>query len=209
VSRQALDKNGYENLAKHIENIRIFGVPLVIAVNKKKNDPANEIAYIIKQCSGFGVDCVVSEVWGKGGEGGEELGDQVIRVAGKLGRFKFLYKLEESLQDKIEKIAVKIYGAEGVNWTEEARADLKLLEDIGMGNVPVCIAKTQYSLSDDPKVAGRPKNFRITVRELKPSAGAGFVVAFTGAIMTMPGLPKHPAAENMDITESGKIIGLF
>jgi formate--tetrahydrofolate ligase len=209
VTRQAIDRHGYDNVAKHVENIKLFGVPLVIAVNRKENDPDGEIRDIVKQCEKMQAPTVVSEVWGKGGEGGRELGDQVIRVSGDPVKFKPLYDLKESLKEKIEKIAVQIYGAEGVNWTDKARSDLELLEGIGMTNVPVCIAKTQYSLTDDPKVYGRPKSFAITVRELKPSAGAGFVVAFTGDIMTMPGLPKHPAAENMDISESGKITGLF
>jgi formate--tetrahydrofolate ligase len=155
------------------------------------------------------VPCVLSEVWEKGGKGGKELAKAVIEAAKGKVTFKPLYDLNESLKDKIEKIAREIYGADGVNWTEKAQADLGLLESIGMGNVSVCIAKTQYSLSDDPKVYCRPRGFKITVRELKPSAGAGFVVAYTGDIMTMPGLPKHPAAENMDITEDGKIKGLF
>jgi formate--tetrahydrofolate ligase len=209
VTRQAIERHGYENVAKHIENIQLFGVPLVVAVNKKDNDPANELKYIVKQCEKFGVTTVVSEVWGRGGVGGIGLGRAVEEEAKKKAKFRSLYDLKESLKEKIEKIAVQIYGAEGVNWTDKARQDLELLSGIGLGNVPVCIAKTQYSLTDDPKVYGRPRGFKITVRELKPSAGAGFVVAYTGDIITMPGLPKHPAAENMDISESGKITGLF
>lgn len=209
VTRQAIDRHGYDNVAKHVENIQSFGVPLVIALNRKENDPDEEIRYIVKQCEKFSVPTVISEVWGRGGVGGRELGDQVIRISGNQAKFKLLYDLKESLKEKIEKIAVRIYGADGVNWTDKAKSDLETMESIGLTNVPVCIAKTQYSLTDDPKVYGRPKSFKITVRELKPSAGAGFVVAFTGDIMTMPGLPKHPAAENMDISESGKITGLF
>jgi formate--tetrahydrofolate ligase len=209
VTRQAIERHGYENVAKHIENIRLFGVPLVVTVNRKANDPANEIKYIVRQCEKFGIPTVVSEVWGRGGEGGKVLGRAVEEAAKTKVKFKPLYDLKDTLKEKIEKIAIQIYGAEGVNWTDKAKSDLELLDGIGLGKVPVCIAKTQYSLTDDPKVYGRPKGFKITVRELKPSAGAGFVVAYTGDIMTMPGLPKHPAAENMDISESGKITGLF
>jgi formate--tetrahydrofolate ligase len=152
---------------------------------------------------------VISDVWEKGGKGGIKLAEAVIRASKKKSNFKPFYSLDESLRGKIEKIAVKIYGADGVNWTDKALSDLDLLNNIGMNKSPVCIAKTQYSLSDDPKIYGRPEGFKITIRELKPSAGAGFVVAFAGDIMTMPGLPKHPAAENMDINEEGKIVGLF
>ena len=146
---------------------------------------------------------------GKGGKGGAELAKAVIEAAKQKSKFRYLYDLKISLKEKIEMIATKVYGAEGVNFAEKALKDLDLLEKIGFWQVPVCVAKTQYSLSDDPKLYGRPKGFRITVRELKPSAGAGFVVAYTGDIMTMPGLPKNPAAENMDIDEDGKIKGLF
>lgn len=209
ITHQAIEKHGYENVAKHIENIQLFGVPLVIAINRKQQDPEKEINYMLTQCSKFNLPCVISEVWEKGGRGGVELAKQVIELSKQESNFRCLYPLNLSLKEKIETIATKIYGAEGVNYTEEAVKDLELLERIGFTEVPVCVAKTQYSLSDDAKAFGRPKGFRITVRELRPSAGAGFVVAYTGAIMTMPGLPKHPAAENMDITEEGKITGLF
>jgi formate--tetrahydrofolate ligase len=211
VTRQAIERHGFENVSKHVENIRFFGVPLVIAINKKQNDTKEQLEEIRVKSSAFGVPVVISEVWEKGGRGGREVANQIIRVSENQGKekFRFLYELNESLKDKIEKIAVKIYGADGVNWSDNAQADLHLLESIGMGNLPVCIAKTQYSLSDDPKVFGRPRGFKITVRALKPLSGAGFVVAYAGDIMTMPGLPKHPAAENMDITEEGKITGLF
>lgn len=209
VTRQAIEKNGYENVAKHIENIQLFGVPLVIAVNRKSNDPDNEIDYIVKQCLKFNVPCVVSDVWAGGGQGGKELAKAVVAACGQKAKFNYLYDLKLSLREKIELIAQKIYGADGVNFTSEAQRDLEQMTSIGFNDVPVCIAKTQYSLSDDAKAFGRPKGFKITIRELKPSAGAGFVVAYAGSIMTMPGLPKHPAAENMDITEDGKITGLF
>jgi formate--tetrahydrofolate ligase len=209
VTQQAIEKHGYENVAKHIENIQFFGLPLVIAINCKKKDSVKETHYIQTQCSKFNLPCVTSEVWEKGGKGGVELAKQVIDLCKQESKFKYLYPIDLSIKEKLETIAAKIYGADGVNYTEEALKDLELLERIGFTEVPVCVAKTQYSLSDDPKAFGRPKGFMITVRELKPSAGASFVVAYTGAIMTMPGLPKHPAAENMDITEEGKITGLF
>jgi len=211
VTKQAIDRHGYDNVAKHIENIKVFGIPLVIAINKKLKDTNKELLEIKKNCSKYDVPCVISEVWGEGGKGGKELADQVIRLSGDQGKakFKYLYKLEDTIKNKLEMIAMRIYGADGVNFTDTALKDLEQLDKIGLSNLPICVAKTQYSLSDDAKVYGRPKGFKITVRELKPSAGAGFVVAYAGAIMTMPGLPLHPAAENMDITEEGKIRGLF
>ncbi|MFA5840336.1 MAG: formate--tetrahydrofolate ligase [Candidatus Margulisiibacteriota bacterium] len=211
VTRQAIEKHGYENVHKHIENIQLFGVPLVIAVNRKQQDPESEIDFIVKQCEKFGVPVVVSDIWAKGGKGGVALGNQVIRVSGNQGKvkFQFLYDLNASIKDKINTIATRIYGADGVEYSEKAQHNIELLEKIGFGKLPICIAKTQYSLSDDPKAFGRPKGFNITIRELKPSAGAGFIVAYAGNILTMPGLPKNPAAEKMDISEDGKITGLF
>jgi formate--tetrahydrofolate ligase len=209
VTRGAIERHGYENVAKHVENLQCFGVPVVIAINKKADDTAAGLQEIKARCLKLGVPAVISDVWAKGGKGGKELAKAVKEACETKISFKLLYDLNETLKDKIEKIAIKIYGADGVNWTEQALSDLALLNNIGLGEVPVCIAKTQYSLSDDPKVFGRPRDFRITIRELKPSAGAGFVVAFAGNIMTMPGLPKHPAAENMDVTEDGRITGLF
>ena len=210
VTKQAIERHGYENAAKHVENIKLFGVPLVIAINKKAKDTKEEINEIRRRSEEFGVPVAVSDVWAKGGKGGKELGDQVIRISGNQGKdFNYLYDLNLPIREKIETIAAKIYGADGVNFTDDALQGLENLERIGMSNVPVCIAKTQYSLSDDPKVYGCPRGFKITIRELKPSAGAGFIVAYAGSIMTMPGLPKHPAAENMDINEEGKIKGLF
>ena len=209
VTSQAIERHGYENVAKHLENIRAFGVPVVIAINRRSVDSAKDVERMKKQCENLRVPCVLSEVWEKGGKGGKGLAQAIIDEAGQRANFHPLYELPEPLEAKIERIAVRIYGAAGVNWTDKALADLELLKRIGLNDLPVCIAKTQYSLSDDPKVYGRPRDFKITVRELKPSAGAGFVVAYTGDIMTMPGLPKHPAAENMDISEDGKIKGLF
>jgi formate--tetrahydrofolate ligase len=209
VTRQAIAVNGYDNVGKHVENLKYFGVPVVIAINRKTNDSDDDIKETRTQCEKFGIPAIVSEVWAKGGKGGKDLAKAVIAATKEKSDFKPLYDLKSSLKEKIETIATKLYGADGVNWTEKALIDLELLENIGLSEVPVCIAKTQYSLSDDPKATGRPKNFKITIKELRPSAGAGFVVAFAGNIMTMPGLPKHPAAENMDITEDGKITGLF
>jgi formate--tetrahydrofolate ligase len=209
VTKQAIDRHGYDNVAKHIENLQLCGVPVVIAVNRKANDTAVDIALIKTECEKFGVPAEESDVWAGGGKGGKSLAKAVVKAAGTKSNFKPLYELGLPLKEKIERIAVKVYGAEGVDYTDQAKADLDLLARNGISQVPVCIAKTQYSLSDNPKVYGRPRGFRITIRELKPSAGAGFVVALAGDIMTMPGLPKHPAAENMDVTADGKITGLF
>lgn len=209
VTKQAIDQSGYDNVEKHVENLKIFGVPIVIAVNKKENDTKQDLKEIQTNCVKFGVECVVSDVWGKGGKGGGDLAKAVINLCKRKSKFKCLYDLESSLRYKIEIIATDIYGADGVDFTDSALKDLELLEKIGLSRLPVCVAKTPSSLSDRAKVYGRPRGFKITVRELKPSAGAGFIVAYTGAIMTMPGLPLHPAAENMDITEDGKIKGLF
>ncbi|MFA6431030.1 MAG: formate--tetrahydrofolate ligase [Candidatus Margulisiibacteriota bacterium] len=209
VTKQAFDINGIENIEKHVENIKLFGVPLVIAINKKSKDTLEEIKKLGDRCLELGVPVVVSDVWAKGGQGGIDMAKEVINAVGQRSNFKFLYDQQDPIKQKIEKIATKIYGADGVDFTEIALENIEQLNKIGMAETPICIAKTQSSLSDNPKLSGRPKGFRITVRELKPSAGAGFIVAFTGNIMTMPGLPRHPAAENMDITEDGKITGLF
>jgi len=210
VTRQAIERHGYENVAKHVENIQLFGMPLVIAVNRKMDDPGNELKYMVKQCEKFGVPTVISEVWGKGGKGGGEMAKELLELLKKQkSKFRPLYNVNEQIKSKIGKIAEEIYGAEGVNYSEAAERYIEFLENSGLANLPICVAKTQYSLSDDPKVYGRPRNFKITIRELKISAGAGFIVAYAGDIMTMPGLPKHPAAENMDISETGKITGLF
>lgn len=209
VTKQAIDRHGYENVAKHVENIKLFGVPVVIAINRKLNDSERDVEEMKKSCSKFNVECSVSEVWDKGGKGGAALAKAIIEASQAKTNFKYLYDLNASLKEKIEVIASEIYGADGVEFTDSALKDLEDLEQFGLSEVPVCVAKTQYSLSDSSKVYGRPRGFKITVRELKPSAGAGFVVAYTGAIMTMPGLPLHPAAEKMDITEDGKIKGLF
>lgn len=209
VTKQAIDRHGFENVEKHIENIKSFGVPVVVAINKKANDSEEEIEVIQSRVTRHASRVTIADVWAEGGKGGKELAKAVVDACNEKSSFKPLYELELPIKDKIEIIAKKIYGADGVDYTDKALADLELLKNMGMEKLAVCIAKTQYSLSDNPKVYGRPIKFRITVRELKPSAGAGFIVAFTGDIMTMPGLPKHPAAENMDVTEDGKITGLF
>ena len=201
---------GFENLEKHIENMKKFGVPSIVGINKFPTDTEAELNYVKEKCKELGAEAVLSEVWGKGGAGGEELAKKVVEVCEtKESNFQPLYKVEETIQEKIEKIAKEIYGAEGVDFTNSANKDIAQAEKLGYDKMPICMAKTQYSFSDDPKLLGRPKDFRITVREIRISAGAGFLVALTGNVMTMPGLPKVPAANNIDILPSGEIVGLF
>ncbi len=201
---------GFENLEKHIENVNKFGVPAVVAFNKFPTDTDAELDFVIKKCEALGATAVISEVWNKGGEGGEELARKVVEVVEKgESKFKPLYDVEESIKAKIEKIAKEIYGADGVDFTSACSKTIANIEKMGFDKMPICMAKTQYSMTDDPTIAGRPRNFRITVRDIKVSRGAGFLVALTGEIMTMPGLPKVPAADSIDILPSGEIIGLF
>lgn len=200
---------GIGNLLKQIENVQKYGIPVVVAINRFKYDTESEIRYIKKSCESIGVDVSVADVWEKGGEGGIELAQQVIGACEKESKFKPLYELDIPIKDKIKTIAKEIYGADDVEYTKEALKDIKNIEDLGLDGLPVCVAKTQYSLSDNPKLLGKPEGFNITVKELKISAGAGFIVVMTGDIMTMPGLPKVPAAEKMDIDKEGKITGLF
>ena len=207
---EALEK-GIPNLLKHIENItKVFGLPAVVAINRFPTDDEEELKLIETKCRELGVNVALSEVWGKGGAGGEELAKEVVRLAeeGK-NDFKFVYDDNMSLEEKINAIVTKVYGGDGVDFTPAARKEMEKLEGLGFGNLPVCMAKTQYSLSDDPSKMGRPEGFRVTVRNMKVSAGAGFVVVLTGDVMTMPGLPKVPAAVNVDVDENGKIKGLF
>lgn len=204
----ALEK-GIENLAKQIENVQKYGIPVVVAINKFMHDTDREIQFVKRYCGDLGVDVALADVWGKGGEGGIELAEKVIDACERESDFKPLYELDMPIKDKIKTIAKEIYGADDVEFTKEAIKDLKNIEKLGLSHLPVCIAKTQYSLSDDPKLLGRPKGFNITVKRLNISAGAGFIVVMTGDILTMPGLPKSPAAEKMDIDEEGKITGLF
>ncbi len=206
----ALEK-GLPNLLKHVENItQVFGLPAVVAINRFVSDTDAELQMIRDACGRFGVRVALSEVWAKGGAGGEELAREVLRIIQE-GRkdFRFAYESSLPLAEKIDAIAQKVYGAEGVDFAPSAAKELQRLTELGYGDLPVCMAKTQYSLSDDAAKLGAPSGFRITVRKVKVSAGAGFVVALTGDIMTMPGLPKVPAAENIDVDENGRITGLF
>jgi len=203
-------KRGIVNLEKHIENIKQYGLPLVVAINAFAQDTQEELEAIRSHCAAHGVNVALSEVFAKGGEGGIELAKEVVALAtsGKAD-FKLLYGEELSLKEKIETIAKKIYGAVGVNYTKEANNALKDFEKMGYGHLPVCMAKTQYSFSDDPALLGRPEGFEITIKNCRIAAGAGFVVVLTGDIMTMPGLPKVPAAEKIDVSDDGVISGLF
>lgn len=203
-------KKGIVNLEKHIENLQKYGVPVIVTLNSFDTDTQAEIDFVKNFCEKRGAEFAVSEVFAKGGEGGLDLADKVIdTLENKKSDFHVLYPDNMPLEDKIWTIAKEIYGACGVNYTAAARKQLGKLKDLGMDALPVCMAKTQYSLSDDAKALGRPTGFKINVREVYPSAGAGFVVAVLGNIMTMPGLPKHPAAENIDVTDDGRITGLF
>ncbi len=202
---------GLPNLVRHVENItRVYGLPAVVAINRFDCDTEAELAMIREACGKFGVNVALSEVWGKGGAGGEELAREVLRVIDEEeNKFAFAYELDAPLTAKIEAVARRVYGADGVDFAPAAAKELARLEELGYGKLPVCMAKTQYSFSDDPAKLGAPSNYRITVRKAKVSAGAGFVVVLTGEVMTMPGLPKVPAAEAIDVDENGKIVGLF
>ena len=205
----ALQK-GIVNLEKHIENIQQYGVPVIVTLNSFLTDTAAEIEFVRNFCKERNCDFALSEVWAKGGEGGEELAKEVIRtITNKESHYAPIYTDDMSLTNKIYAIATKIYGADDVAYTTAAKKQLARITELGYGNLPICMAKTQYSLSDDPKKIGRPRNFDITVREAYVSAGAGFVVALTGSIVTMPGLPKRPAAFDIDVDDNGKIVGLF
>lgn len=203
-------KSGIVNLEKHIENIQQFGVPVVVTLNKFASDSEEELAYVKDFCIGHNCEFALSEVWEKGGEGGIELANKVIEtLENKKSDFHTIYNNEASLTEKIETIAEKIYGADGVEYDTQAVKQLKRLTELGFGSFPVCMAKTQFSFSDDPKLLGRPENFKIHVREVYVSAGAGFVVVLTGSVMTIPGLPKKPAAYGIDVDDNGVITGLF
>ena len=193
-----------------MENLQKYGVPVIVTLNSFITDTEGEVAYVKQFCESRNCAFALSEVWEKGGEGGTELAGVVLDTLEKQeSHFKVLYEDTLSLEEKIEKVAEEIYGAEGVNYSAQAKAQLKRLEKLGFGNLPVCMAKTQYSLSDNPDLLGRPRHFRIDIREAYVSAGAGFVVVLTGAVMTMPGLPKKPAAFSIDVDEEGAITGLF
>ena len=204
----ALEK-GMTNLEKHIENIALFGLPAVVAINRFPADTEAELALVEKKCNALGASVALSEVWEKGGEGGLALADRVVEACEKPSEFKFLYDKELTPKEKMDIIARRVYGADGVVFTDQAEKDLALISELGKDDLLVCMAKTQYSLSDDPALLGRPSGFKVTVREVRLSAGAGFLVAVTGSIMTMPGLPKKPAALSIDVDADGRITGLF
>ncbi|MFD1608028.1 formate--tetrahydrofolate ligase [Oceanobacillus luteolus] len=201
---------GLPNLLKHIENMQeVFGIPSVVAINKFPTDTEAEINVIKKKCEEIGVRVVLSNVWAEGGKGAEELAHEVVKLCETESTLHHPYDLEDSITAKIEKLVQKVYGGKGIELSKEAEREIARLENLGYGKLPVCMAKTQYSLSDDPSLLGAPENFDITIQKVKVSAGAGFLVALTGRVMTMPGLPKKPAAENIDVTPEGNIIGLF
>ena len=205
----ALEK-GLPNLLQHVENItKGFGLPAVVAINRFPTDTEAELKLVEDKCRQLGVNVALSEVWGKGGEGGIALAEEVVRLCEEPNDFHFTYELDCSIREKLQAIAQKIYHADDVKFLPAAEKEMTQLEDLGFGNLPICVAKTQYSFSDDQNLLGAPRGFDLTVRNLKVSAGAGFIVALTGNIMTMPGLPKKPAAENIDVDASGKITGLF
>ena len=205
----ALEK-GLPNLLQHVENItKVYRLPAVVAINRFPTDSEAELKLIADKCRELGVNVALSEVWGKGGDGGVELAKEVVRLCELPNDFAYAYDLDMTIEQKLDAIVKKIYRGDGVVLTANARKQMKQLEELGFGNMPICMAKTQYSFSDDPTLRGAPRGFEVTVRNLKVSAGAGFIVALTGEIMTMPGLPKVPAAERIDVDSDGKISGLF
>ena len=203
-------KEGIPNLLRHVDNIQtVYGLPVVVAINAFPTDTAEELALVEEECKKRGVNVVLSEVWAKGGKGGQALAEEVMRLCQTESQLTFAYDVKESLKQKITDIATKIYHADGVEFAPSAAKQLQQLEELGFGELPICMAKTQYSFTDDQTKLGAPENFKITVREVRVSAGAGFVVCLTGSIMTMPGLPKVPAAEHIDVLDDGRIVGLF
>ena len=205
----ALEK-GLPNLLQHVSNIKdVYGLPCVVAINAFPTDTQAELSLVEQKCKELGVNVALSEVWAKGGEGGTALAEEVVRLCEEPGDFHFSYPLDVSIEEKLDLICRRIYHADGVELTANAKKQAKQLEELGFAGLPICMAKTQYSFSDDPALLGAPTGFTVTVRNLKVSAGAGFIVALTGDIMTMPGLPKVPAAESIDVDETGKITGLF
>jgi formate--tetrahydrofolate ligase len=201
---------GLPNLAKHLQNIKeVYGMPVVVAINKFPTDTEAELAAVEEACKKMAVAVVLSDVWGKGSAGGKELAQKVVALAEEPNQFSYVYDLDDSIEEKLNKIVQKIYGGTGVELAPSAKKELKELERLGFGNYPICMAKTQYSFSDDASLLGAPTDFTVTIRNLKVSAGAGFIVALTGAVMTMPGLPKSPAAERIDVDDKGNITGLF
>jgi formate--tetrahydrofolate ligase len=206
---EALEK-GLPNLLRHVSNIKnVYKLPCVVAVNRFPTDTDAEIDLVIEKCQKLGVNVRLSTVWAEGGKGGIELAEEVVRLCDEKNDFTYSYELGTTIEEKIDSIVKKVYGGDGVVFTDEARAEMDRLTALGYGDLPVCMAKTQYSFSDDATKLGAPDGFTVTVRKIKVSAGAGFIVALTGNIMTMPGLPKVPAAERIDVDENGKISGLF
>lgn len=203
-------KEGIPNLLRHVDNIQnVYGLPVVVAINAFPTDTSEELALVEEECKKRGVNVVLSEVWAKGGKGGQALAEEVMRLCQTESKLTFAYDVKESLKQKITDIVTKIYHADGVEFAPSAAKQLQQLEELGFGELPICMAKTQYSFTDDQTKLGAPENFKITVREVRVSAGAGFVVCLTGSIMTMPGLPKVPAAEHIDVLDDGRIVGLF
>ena len=212
LNKENLDaiEKGLPNLLQHIDNVKnVYGLPCVVAINAFPTDTKAELDLVEKRCNELGANVALSEVWAKGGEGGRALAEEVVRLCDQPNDFRFAYDLEDPIDVKIEKIAKKVYHADGVEFVGPAKKQLKRLTELGFDNVPICMAKTQYSFSDDPALLGAPSGFTVTIRNLKINAGAGFIVALTGEIMTMPGLPKVPAAEKIDVDNTGKISGLF
>ena len=206
---EALEK-GLPNLLQHVDNVKnVYGLPCVVAINAFPTDTKAELDLVEKKCNELGVNVALSEVWAKGGEGGKALAEEVVRLCEQPNNFQFVYDADASIEQKLDTIVKKVYHGDGVVLTANAKKQAQQLTDLGFGNLPICMAKTQYSFSDDAALLGAPKGFTVTVRNLKVSAGAGFIVALTGDIMTMPGLPKVPSAEKIDVDENGKISGLF
>ncbi|MBE6011736.1 formate--tetrahydrofolate ligase [Anaeropeptidivorans aminofermentans] len=203
-------EKGFENLRRHIENVtKVYGLPAVVAVNRFPTDTEKELQFVIDKCKAYGAEVALSEVFSKGSEGGIELAEKILQASEKESNFSFVYDTELSVKDKIKAIANKVYGAKDVVYTAPASKTIKEIEELGYGNLPICIAKTQYSFSDNAKLLCAPENFEITIRQVRLSAGAGFIVAISGEIMTMPGLPKVPSAEKIDVDDDGVISGLF
>jgi len=206
---QALEL-GMNNLYRHIENIHNkFGLNIIIAINKYNTDTEQEIQFVQNELNKKGILSSIVESWAKGGEGAIDIATQLVELVEKKSDFKYIYDLDEKIEEKINKVATKVYGASSVNYTEEAIINIKRIEELGFSNLPVCIAKTQYSFSDDAKKLNCPEAFEFNIRNVELKSGAGFIVVLAGKIMTMPGLPKVPAAENIDIDENGEIIGIF
>lgn len=203
-------RRGMPNLLRHVSNIQnVYKLPLVVALNRFPTDTDAETALVLEQCRALGVNAILSDVWAKGGEGGADLASEVVRLCETPNDFSFSYPLDCSIEEKIEAVVKRVYGGAGISVAPAAKKQIDMLTELGYGNLPVCIAKTQYSFSDDPKLLGAPENFTVSVKNVKISAGAGFIVVLTGDIMTMPGLPRVPAAEKIDVDENGKICGLF